>query len=106
MKTCFVLLAVAAVALTGCRRKPKADADSADPSRSDAPRPGQSAAGPMDLKEDPNMAFGSFVMTKGRMPTNLQEMVTAKFLRAVPPAPPGQKYVIDPKAGRVVLVAQ
>lgn len=68
--------------------------------------PGQAPGGTMDIKEDPNLAFGSFVMAKGRMPANVQEMVTEKFLRAVPTAPPGKKYVVDPKAGRVVLVAE
>jgi len=45
-------------------------------------------------------------MAKGRLPTNIQELVTEKFLRAVPPAPPGKKHMVDPKSGRVVLVAQ
>lgn len=102
VKTFAVLLTIAAVTLVGCRRKPAAP----DPSSSTAPVPGQAPGAASDITADPNMAFGTFLMAKGRMPTNMQEMVTEKFLRAVPPAPPGKKYVIDPKAGRVVLVAQ
>lgn len=100
VKIFAVLLAIAAVSWTGCRRN------------SPAPKPDTAAAsepalGPAnDLTSDPNLAFGSFVMARGRMPTNVQELVSEKFLRAVPPAPPGKKYVVDPKAGRVVLVAQ
>ncbi|MEQ2008632.1 MAG: hypothetical protein ABMA26_17770 [Limisphaerales bacterium] len=109
MKAFAVLLTVAAVALTGCRKKPptpKPDAAAPDPSLSGAPVPGKATGGTMDIKEDPNMAFGTFLMAKGRMPTNMQEMVTEKFLRAVPAAPPGKKYAVDPKAGRVVLVPE
>lgn len=98
-KTFAVLLTFAAVTFTGCRRNPPAPTPAAA-----APEPSPSAAS--DITADPNLALGSFLMAKGRMPTNVQELVTEKFLRAVPPAPPGKKHVVDPKAGRVVLVAQ
>ncbi len=100
MKTFAVLLTLAAVILAGCRRNPPAP----PPVAAAAPESSPGAAS--DITADPNLALGSFLMAKGRMPTNMQEMVTEKFLRAVPPAPAGKKYVIDPKAGRVVLVAQ
>lgn len=69
---------------------------------SSEPSPGAAS----DITADPNLALGSFLMAKGRLPTNIQELVTEKFLRAVPPAPPGKKHMVDPKSGRVVLVAQ
>lgn len=100
VKIFVVWVAIAAVTLTGCRRNSPAQ----KPGAAAATEPSPGAAS--DITPDPNLALGSFVMAKGRLPTNLQEMVTEKFLRAVPPAPPGKKYVIDPKAGRVVLVAQ
>ncbi len=109
MKSFAVLLAIAAVTLMGCRRKsaaPTPDTAAPDPKLTSAPVPGQAPGAATDIKDDPNMAFGTFLMANGRMPTIMQEMVTQKFLRAVPTAPPGKKYVVDPKAGRVVLVPQ
>lgn len=92
-KTFAILAAIAVVTLAGCRKRSPA-----------ASEPAAGAAS--DITADPNQALGSFLMAKGRMPTNVQELVTEKFLRAVPTPPPGKKHVIDPKSGRVVLVAQ
>lgn len=109
MKTFAVLLTLAAVILAGCRRSPPAPpaaAASAEPSPGAAPVPGQPPGAASDITADPNLALGSFLMAKGRLPKDVQELVTEKFLRAVPPAPPGKKHGIDAKSGRVVLVAQ
>lgn len=88
-----VLVAIAVVTLSGCRKRSPAASE---------PSPGVAS----DITADPNQALGSFLMARGRMPTNIQELVTEKFLNAVPTPPPGKKHVIDPKSGRVVLVAQ
>jgi hypothetical protein len=100
MKLITLLLAIATVTAMGCRRNSAAAKSGAGT----ATEP--SAAAADNITADPNQALGSFLMAKGRMPTNVNEMVTEKFLRAVPPAPPGKKHAIDPKSGRVVLVAQ
>lgn len=102
IKAVAVLMTIAAVTLAGCRRNSSAP----QPTPGTAPESAQAPGAATDLKEDPNIAVGTFMMSNGRMPTNMQEMVTQKFLRAVPTAPPGKKYVIDPKVGRVVLVPQ
>ncbi|KAF0180888.1 MAG: hypothetical protein FD161_606 [Limisphaerales bacterium] len=100
VKTFAALVAIAVVTLMGCRKGSPAP-KSGTPAASE-PSPGAAS----DITADPNQALGSFLMARGRMPTNVQELVTEKFLRAVPPAPPGKQHVIDPKSGRVVLVAQ
>jgi hypothetical protein len=41
-----------------------------------------------------------------RLPKSLDEVVTAGYVAALPTAPPGKKFVVDPKTVRVVLVRQ
>ena len=43
---------------------------------------------------------------KHKMPENLEELVTAGYLKAVPPAPTGKKYAVDTKRAEVILVNQ
>ncbi|NBV21157.1 MAG: hypothetical protein EBS05_04440 [Proteobacteria bacterium] len=45
----------------------------------------------------------AWVMSKGSLPKDLEELVQAKMLNSVPAAPPGKRFVIDPKKGHVVL---
>ena len=45
----------------------------------------------------------AWVMSKGTLPKDLEELVKAKVLNSVPPAPPGKRFVIDAKKGHVVL---
>jgi hypothetical protein len=51
-----------------------------------------------------NSAIGDFAAANGRAPKNLNELVVAKYLQKVPPAPPGKKYDIDPVKRQVKLV--
>ena len=45
----------------------------------------------------------SWVMSKGSLPKELEELVQAKMLTSLPTPPPGKRFVIDPKRGHVVL---
>ncbi len=49
-------------------------------------------------------AVQQFVGTNQRPPANLQELVTAKLISAVPAAPAGMRYEIDAKNRQVRLV--
>ena len=41
-----------------------------------------------------------------RVPGNLNELVGAGYLKTIPPAPPGKKFVISPKRVEVIVVNQ
>lgn len=41
-----------------------------------------------------------------RMPATIKELETVKTYGPIPPAPPGFRYVIDPKRKQVVAVKQ
>lgn len=43
---------------------------------------------------------------KRKLPENLDELVAAGYLKAVPPAPTGKKYAVDTKRAEVILVNQ
>jgi len=43
---------------------------------------------------------------KRRVPSNLNEVVAAGYLKVLPPPPPGMRYVIDPTRLEVLLVKQ
>mgnify|MGYP001575269146 CR=1 FL=1 len=43
---------------------------------------------------------------KKATPRDLSDLVKAGLIKAVPAAPPGKKYVLDPKAGMVIMVDQ
>ncbi len=45
----------------------------------------------------------AWVMSKGSLPKDLDELVKAKMLNSVPAAPPGRRFVIDARKGHVVL---
>jgi hypothetical protein len=50
-----------------------------------------------------NSMVSDFSMSRKRLPNGIEELVALKLLPAVPEAPPGKKYVIDPQSRRVVL---
>lgn len=53
-----------------------------------------------------NQLVAGFTMSNNRLPVGLEELVKAKQISRVPPAPPGKKFVIDAKSNRVILVDQ
>lgn len=53
-----------------------------------------------------NQAIQQFQAGEGRLPKDLQELVTEHYLGKVPEAPYGYKIVYDAKAGSVSVVKQ
>ena len=53
-----------------------------------------------------NQLVSGFTMSNNRLPVDLEDLVKAKQISRVPPAPPGKQFVIDPKSNRVILVDQ
>jgi len=48
-------------------------------------------------------AVRKFSFEQRRMPKSLQEVIAAGYVSPVPQAPPGKKFVLDPKTVQVVL---
>lgn len=54
-----------------------------------------------------NRALEIYVEGMGKpAPKDLNELVQAKVLQTIPPAPAGRKWVFDPKQGKIVLASQ
>jgi Bacterial type II secretion system protein G. len=51
-------------------------------------------------------AIQLFNVEKGRNPRDLNELVSEKFIKEIPPAPYGTKIDYDPNSGRVSVVKQ
>jgi hypothetical protein len=51
-----------------------------------------------------NQAVQLFNAQEGRLPKDLQELVTQKYLPAIPQAPYGMKIEYNPKTGQVSIV--
>ena len=57
----------------------------------------------MDL-DSLNTLLNRYVTATERVPKTIEEMVKLKIIPRVPPAPAGQKYVIDPRKIEIRLV--
>lgn len=53
---------------------------------------------------DLSKAYQVFYLQKKRHTADLQELVKERYLRTIPPPPPGKSYAIDQKNLRVLLV--
>jgi hypothetical protein len=51
-------------------------------------------------------AIEMFQVDKGRLPKDLNELVAGKFIRQMPPSPPGMKIVYDANTGEVKVERQ
>ncbi len=51
-------------------------------------------------------AMQRFLERNNRLPRDFNELVTAKMLPSIPPAPPGKKYALDRKTLQVMVVDQ
>jgi hypothetical protein len=107
------LLAVLPLFLTACGQKP---ADSQGPTSSS----GNPVTAPVDYigavaKAKQRMegkidtigvtqALQQFAGEKGRYPKDLNELVSAGYLKALPQVPHGMKYSYDPQSGEVKVV--
>ncbi len=104
-----VLLAVAAVASSGCGKK-GGSGDAANRPGSPGylpPAVGQQFVvdGQIDL---PGLtaAVRRYSQWKMRVPKDLDELVASKYLTNLPAPPPGQRYAVDPATLEVTLSAQ
>ena len=50
-----------------------------------------------------NKAIQMFSATEGRLPKDLDELVTQKYIGRLPEVPAGMAFVYDPKSGQVSL---
>lgn len=54
-----------------------------------------------------NRALEIYVEGMGKpVPEDLNELVKAKVLKSIPPAPAGRKWVFDPKQGKIIPASQ
>jgi hypothetical protein len=118
--------------LTNCGKKPAppvtAPAERAQPASEAPPAPpppdtptndeGKTSDAPLNEAEAAKVATAystasgytlmvqQFYDKNGRVPKDLNELVTAKMLLKVPTAPPGMRFVIDPNSRSVQLIRQ
>ena len=129
MKTTLALGLLMAALLAGCTKKPAPVPPPTPAPEAAAPAPAaeaQPAAAAAETKTDPQnetpepapnvspmdhsnaagltLMIQEFYDKNGRVPKDLNELVTAKMLLRAPTPPPGTRYVIDPKGRRVVIV--
>ena len=92
---CALLLALPLIA---CKRKPS--------STSTAPEAPAAPPNPeVDLKAL-NEAVRAHIMGQLKEPTTLEDLVKTGFIKRLPAAPAGKKYVLDAKKASVLLVDQ
>ena len=97
MRHLLLCLLVCVLPLAACKRKP------ANPAPPEAP-----AAPPnpeVDLKAL-NEAARAYFMGELKDPDSLEDLVKAGFLKRLPAAPAGKKYVLSPDRKSVQLVSQ
>ena len=124
-RTCLCLLAGALLLNSGCRKPkqtqaevvptapvsvetpPEAKAGSAAaPSGPAAPATEDAVAKFRNSSEfaDLTKAYQVFYLQKKRHTSDLQELVRERYLRSIPPPPPGKNYAVDQKNLKVILV--
>ena len=131
--SCCALFLVAGLVLTGCGKDEKTSTDSTPPPPAapaatettvePAPAPAPAAAparngyvGAMVMARQAavkavdlsslNQAIQLFDVQEGRLPADLNELVTKQYIGKLPPAPAGMKLVYDAKQGKVTTAPQ
>lgn len=96
MRTLLLVCLLGAAVLPGCKKRPS------------VPVGTQPAAPPDPATDLPNLtvAVRAYVMTQGKPPASLEDLVKAGCIARVPTAPAGKKYAIDAKKAEAVLVNQ
>lgn len=111
-----ILLAVAVLVLSGCRKQPESPSGTAGQKPGDAPAapppkyvsanaqnvPAENVAGEVNPFLTEQLRI--FIREKGRMPESFAELARAR-LDSVPRAPEGKKWVIDTASKEVKAVA-
>ena len=119
MKTFLCLVSVTALFLVSCSKEDSSSASqtNAAPAAFENPlnapadygkalaRAQKSAEKTVDLAAL-TKAIEMFQVDKGRLPKDLNELVAGKFIRQMPPEPPGMKIVYDPNTGTVKVQPQ
>jgi hypothetical protein len=112
MKTCCgLMLVAAAVALGGCGKEQNAPPPTATPAKIPAGYLGtlvkgqQIAVKTIDVTAL-NQDIQLFNVQEGRLPKDLNELVTQHYLGALPNPPAGMKLVYDAGQGKVSVVPQ
>jgi hypothetical protein len=94
--------------LAGCSKQPDVAAPIAPATTPAIPpaNPAQArAASEANLQvKDLELQVDAYQKIYKRKPESLEQMVREGFLRALPPAPPGKRYSLDPVTSRVSLV--
>ena len=114
MKTLWLIPLL--VAIGGCSQKSDTPAPQSDTNSSSvltapvdylnaAAKAKQSAVKTIDTTFI-NKAIQLFQVDKGRYPTDLNELVTEKYMPAIPEAPYGSKIVYDSTSGTVRVVKE
>jgi hypothetical protein len=57
-----------------------------------------------NVNETLTSVIRDFYDSSGRLPKDIQELVTLKLIPKMPEAPPGKKYELDPVKKRAILV--
>ena len=101
--------------LASCTKNKDAAADEPSAPATNQPAPGAPATsavadGPAIAEadvsavlEEMTQALRKFSFEKKRLPTSIDELVTAGYLGAKPTAPGGKRFAIDTKEARVIL---
>jgi hypothetical protein len=109
----------AAVLLAGCGEKspPPAAAPSPEPAAqveaTSAPATAPVVAASGNAEADTTATLAMLTQTlrrfsaeKQRVPASLNELISARYLTSLPPAPAGKKFAINPKRVEVILEGQ
>jgi competence protein ComGC len=51
-------------------------------------------------------AVRKYSFDRRRVPASFEEVISAGYVKSLPPAPPGKKYAINPKTVSAILIAQ
>lgn len=110
-KRTVLLLGCGLCLLSACGRKKSPGSNPGGPAEASLPTvtngvPGSGlviAAGP-NAAAELTAQVRRFLMEKRRPPRDLEELISAGYIQAVPAAPVGKKFVVDPKRATVTLV--
>ncbi len=117
--TAILTLFVLTWVLTGCHSKKKEEAKKTDDTSYSSGNPltapldyigtvGKAKVTAEKVIDTASMArnIQTFYAAEGRFPSDLQELVTEKYIPSVPPTPRGMKYAYDPATGDLKIVRE
>lgn len=116
MKLLIAIFTIVALSITGCGKKDDAAKKTEQPAGQNpitAPVDYLGAAAKAKKYSEKTIdivnlkrAIQEFQAGEGRLPKDLNELVTEKYLNSIPQPPPGLKIVYDPKTGEVKIVPE